>query len=119
MQQDNDPKHTAKTTKEFIMENKSKVWPSQSPDVNPIKHAFPHAKEETEGWNPPKQTTTERDSVKAWTTITKEECKSLVMSMGCRLDAVMQAKDLQLNMNYYSLFTLLSLWGIVKNNAIF
>ena len=42
MQQDNDPKHTAKTTKEFIRGKKWKVldWLSQSPDRNPTDHAF-------------------------------------------------------------------------------
>ena len=38
MQQDNDPKHTANKTKDFIRGKKWKVldWPSQSPDLNPI-----------------------------------------------------------------------------------
>lgn len=41
MQQDNDPKHTAKTTKEFI-KGKWKVLdlPSQSPHLNTSEHAF-------------------------------------------------------------------------------
>ncbi len=47
------------------------------------------AKEETEGSNPPKL---KEAAVKAWKSITKEECKSLVMSMGHRLDAVIESK---------------------------
>ncbi len=47
------------------------------------------AKEETEGSDPPKL---KEAAVKAWKSITKEECKSFVMSMGHRLDAVIESK---------------------------
>ena len=38
-QHDNDPKHTAKATKEWLKKKHIKVleWPSQSPDLNPNK----------------------------------------------------------------------------------
>ena len=38
-QQDHDPKHTAKTTQEWLQEKSLNIleWPSQSPDLNPIE----------------------------------------------------------------------------------
>ena len=38
-QHDNDPKHMAMATKEWLKKKHIKVleWPSQSPDLNPIK----------------------------------------------------------------------------------
>ncbi|MBN3289611.1 TCB1 transposase, partial [Polypterus senegalus] len=39
LQQDNGPKHTSKSTSEWLKKNKMKTleWPSQSPDLNPIE----------------------------------------------------------------------------------
>ncbi len=38
-QHDNEPKHTAKATEEWLKKKHIKVleWPSQSPDINPIE----------------------------------------------------------------------------------
>jgi len=42
LQQDDDPKHTANSIKEFNRRKKLKIlnWLSLSPDLNPTKHAF-------------------------------------------------------------------------------
>ncbi len=57
--------------------------------LKPYRAYLLPAKEETEGSNPQKL---KEAAVKAWKSITKEECKSLVMSMGHRLDAVIESK---------------------------
>ena len=93
MPQDNDQKHTAKTTNEF----KWKVFyrPSQSPDYSPIERAFHLLKRRLKGGTPRNKQQLKEAVVKAWKSITKEECKCLVMSMGRRLDAVIASKGFE------------------------
>ena len=94
MQEDNDPKHTAKTTKVFIRVRKRKVleWPSQSADLNPIEHAFYLLKRKLKGETPQNKQQLKEAAAKAWKSITKEESKGLVMSLGRRVVAVIQLK---------------------------
>ncbi len=55
MQQDNKPKHTSHSTKEWLKKNKFNVleWLSQSPDLNPIKLLWKDQSKQFIGGNPP------------------------------------------------------------------
>ncbi len=94
LHQDNDPKHAASSVKKCIRAKKQKVLncPSQSPDLNPDRTCISPAEEESKGRNFPKQATIGIGSIKGWGNISKDETKSLVISMGHRLTAVIVRK---------------------------
>ncbi|CAJ0949444.1 unnamed protein product [Ranitomeya imitator] len=89
VQMDNDPKHTSKATQEFMSAKKWNIlqWPSQSPDLNPIEHAFHLLKSRLKTERPTNKQDLKAAAVKAWQSIKKEETQRLVMSMGSRLKA--------------------------------
>ncbi len=61
VQMDNDPKHTEKSNQGVLKVKKLNIlqWPSQSPDFNPIEHAFNLLNDKTKGRKTHKQGTTE------------------------------------------------------------
>uniref|UniRef100_A0A8C5Q3N9 Transposase n=1 Tax=Leptobrachium leishanense TaxID=445787 RepID=A0A8C5Q3N9_9ANUR len=93
VQMDNDPKHTAKATKEFLKGQKWNImqWPNQSPDLNPIEHAF-HLKTKLKGKCPKNKQELKTVAVEAWQSITRDETQRLVRSMRSRLQAVIDCK---------------------------
>ena len=80
VQMDNDPKHTAKATKEFFKAKKWNVmqWPSQLPDLNPIEHAFNLLKTKLKGKCPKNKQELKTVAVEAWQSITRDETQRLV-----------------------------------------
>ena len=83
-QQDNDPKHTAKTMQEWLRNKSLNVlqWPSQNPDMDPIEHQS----------SPSNLKELERICREEWEKLRKYRCDKLVASYPRRLKAVIAAK---------------------------
>ncbi len=83
LHQDNDPKHPASSVKGFIRAKKWKVLdcPSQSPDLNLIEHEFHQLKRRVKAETPQNKQQLELAALKAGKSISKNETKSLVMSI--------------------------------------
>ncbi len=93
-QQDNDPRHTAKITKEWLHNNSVTVleWPSQSPDLNPFEHLWRDLKMAVHQRLPSNLTELERICKEEWQRIPKSRCEKLVASFPKRLMAVLNQK---------------------------
>lgn len=93
-QQDNDPKHTAKIVKEWLLYRTPKQLnsPPQSPDLNPIEHLW-----EVLDRNIRKRPITSKQGLRAalteeWAKISPDVTKNLVSSVPRRLAAVIKAR---------------------------
>ncbi|KAG2466802.1 TC1A transposase, partial [Polypterus senegalus] len=93
-QQDNNLKHTAKISKEWLQDNSVNVleWPSQSPDLNPIEHLWRDLKMAVHRRFPSNPMELERCCKEEWAKLAKDRCAKLVASYSKRLEAGIAAK---------------------------
>ncbi|KAF7650410.1 hypothetical protein LDENG_00126420 [Lucifuga dentata] len=81
MQQDNDPKHTRKSTSEC-----------QSPDLNPIEMLWHDLKQAVHARKPSNVAELKQFCKEEWAKITPQRCERLIASYRKRLIAVVAAK---------------------------
>ncbi len=93
-QHDNDPKHTAKATKEWLKKKHIKVleWPSQSPDLNHIENMWRELKVRVAKRQPRNLNDLERICKEEWDKIPPEMCANLVANYKKRLTSVIDKK---------------------------
>ena len=97
-QHDNDPKHTAKITQEWLLYYSLNVleWPSQRLDLNPIEHLWRDLKIAVQRHSPSNLTELERIGREEWEKLPKYRCGKLVVSYPRRLEAVITGKGVYL-----------------------
>lgn len=94
MQHDNDPKHSSKSTKEWLKKKKLRVleWPSQSPDLNPIEMLWIDLKLAVHARHPSNITQLKEFCKEEWEKLSPNRCQRLVDSYKKRLIEVISAK---------------------------
>ncbi len=89
-QHDNDTKHAARATKEWLRKKHFKVleWPSQSPDLNPIENLWRELKLCVAQRQPQNPIDPEKTCMEEWVRIPAAVCANLVQNYRNRLTAV-------------------------------
>jgi len=106
-QQDNDPKHRAIKTREFICDQVPKLleWPSYSPDINPIENLWAIIKKRVEKQVNEIVRKEKSISVSRWHGLIKKEwedifvelCLNLVKGMPGRINEIMENDEKKIN----------------------
>ena len=95
-QQDNDPKHTSRKAKVWLREHgfEVRVWPAQSPDLNPIEHLWFLLKRRLAAYPEPAKGILDlwERIQEEWYKIEVGECQRLIESMPRRVQEVIKAK---------------------------